>query len=124
MEQQGCTTGIAGLVALRVVGLDIAVERRMCVPNCLSILLALRANLLAADRVVVVASFHSHVVEAVLALGVLPSAVGEEGAEAPSVEDGPVVIVWEVVEGRKLRLLRRTHGAGLVDTWLTLLLLF
>lgn len=46
-----------------------------------------------------------------------PSAVVEEEAKASSVEDGSEEIVWEVVEGRSHRQLRRqTHVAGLVDT--------
>lgn len=40
-----------------------------------------------------------------------------EEVRASSVEDGLEETVWEVVEERSLRLLRRrTHGAGLADT--------
>ena len=63
MVQQGYKTGTAVLVVVQGADLEIAVERRMCVPSCLSIPLVPRGNCLVEDQAVVVTSFHSCVAE-------------------------------------------------------------
>ena len=57
-------TGTAVLVVVQAADLETVGERRMCGPSCLSIPLVRRVNCLVEDRVVVVASCHSYVVEA------------------------------------------------------------
>lgn len=114
MARLGCTTGTAGLAVAQAAVLETAVEHRMCVPNCLSTLPGLHVNYQAVGLVVAVASCRSCAAEARQAL---PAAVGEEEVGASSVEGGPEVIVWVVVEAHNLhQLLLQTHDAGLVDT--------
>lgn len=57
-------TGTVELVVVQEADQGIVGERRMCGPSCLSIPLVRRVNCLVEDRVVVVASSHSYVVEA------------------------------------------------------------